>query len=208
MTNHFTRVGLAHELRASRRRRPSRKTSPRDRRRPEEMDGTALADEAAPGRGQHVRDGAGDARIDRWPPIVSVQRLVAVETNGNGTSTATGQILTGKEAAPQQRHQMPHRKGHCLRPQRQRADVTAGGANNQPMIDEIELMVNDRSSYGSGSVDSPGRQLKRDAPTVADRSTRAPAQSCHNPRPHVQRGVGVLPSSQRQLGPGIRRTPP
>jgi hypothetical protein len=24
----------------------------------------------------------------------------------------------------------------------------------------------------------------------------------------VQRGVGVLPSSQRQLGPGIRRTPP
>ena len=99
MADDLVRIRLAHEGgTVARRRRPAGKA--RDRQieaAPEEMDGTALADERAATAGQHAID-LRRIRQNRfaYTRIVAAVRRVLVEPDRRfGISTGIGQIFTG-----------------------------------------------------------------------------------------------------------------
>jgi hypothetical protein len=55
----------------------------------------------------------------------------------------------------QQRHQLVVEGGHRTRPQRQRADLAVADADDQVVIDEVEIELERPRPYGMGEVVKP-----------------------------------------------------
>ena len=104
----------------------------------------------------------------------------------------------------QHRHHVAVEVRDGARRERQRARRAVRGHDREHVIDEVELHGERAIAVGERPRgESARRDLERDRPGVVERRRLGEGDLADDLRPHVERGVGVLPRVVGERRPGI-----
>ena len=172
---------------------------------PEEMDWTALADEAGAKLLEDIFTEDQDApeAVGEFGIVGGVQGIFFERDGGWDLARRSPDFDFDAERV-QGGHEFGIEVRDRLRLEGESLGGTPTGLNGQLVIDEVELDFENAIAVGDGGSGEAARvDVEGNLPPVIDERGESEADFADDLSPHVERGVGVLPGREGQIGPGV-----